>query len=55
MIVNVLHDLQTGTRPDVIMLQEKGCHLLLPDAESLSFQLSQFHNIMVKVDGLSRF
>jgi len=52
-IDNVLHGLQTGMGPDVIMLREKGRLLLWPDSGNLSLQLSQRHNVTVRVDGLS--
>jgi hypothetical protein len=35
-IENVLHGLQTGMGPGVIVLQEKGCLLLWPDSGNLS-------------------
>ena len=37
---NVLHGLQTGMGPGVIVLQEKGCLLLWPDSGNSSLQLS---------------
>lgn len=43
-IGNVLHGLQKGMVPAVIMSQEKGCLLLWPDSGSLSLQLSQRHD-----------
>jgi len=54
-IGNVLHRLQTGTVPDVIVLQEKVCLLLWPKAGSSSIQLSQHHNAVVRVKGFSGF
>ena len=52
---DVLHGLQTITRPGFIMLQEKGCLLLWPDSESLSLHLSLHYSVAVRVDGLSGF
>jgi len=52
---NVLHSLQTGMRPGVIVLQEKGCLLLWPDSGNSSLQLSQHRAVAVRVDGLSGF
>jgi hypothetical protein len=54
-IGNVLHGLQTGMGPGVVMLQEKGCLLLWPDSGNLSLQLSQHFDVAVRVDGLSGF
>ena len=39
-IDSVLHGLQTGMGPGVIMLQEKGCLLLWPGSGNSSLQLS---------------
>jgi len=39
----------------VIMFQEEGCPLLPPDSEILSLQLSQYRNVVVRVDDLSGF
>jgi len=44
-IDNVLHSLQTGMGPGVIVLQEKGCLLLWPDSGNSSLQLSQRRNV----------
>ena len=52
---NVLHGLQTGMGPGVIVLQEKGCLLLWPDSGNSSLQLSQRRNVAVRDDGLSGF
>jgi len=38
-IGNVLHGLQTGMGPGVVVLQEKGCLLLWPDSGNSSLQL----------------
>ena len=46
-IGSVLHDLQTGTGPGVIVLKEKGSSLLWPDSGSLSLQLCQHHYVAV--------
>jgi len=54
-IDDVLHGLQTGMGPGVIMLQEKGCLLLWPDCGNLSLQLSPCCDVAVRVDGLSGF
>jgi len=54
-IGNVLHDLQTGMGPVIITLQQKGCFLLWPDSGNLIIQLSQNHDVKVKVNGLSEF
>jgi len=54
-IGNVLHWLQTGKGPGVVMLQEKGCLLLWPDSGNLSLQLNQHRDVEVRVDGLSGF
>jgi len=53
-IAYVLHDLQTGMGPGV-MLQEKGYLLFWPDSGSSSIQLSQHCNVAVIVDSLSWF
>lgn len=53
-IAYVLHDLQTGMGPGV-MLQEKGYLLFWPDSGSSSIQLSQHHGVAVSTFGLSRF
>ena len=53
-ISSVLHCLQTDMGPRVIMLQEKGCLLFLPDSRSLSLQLGQCCNAVVRIDGLPR-
>lgn len=50
MISNVLHGLQTGMGPGVIVLQEKGCLYLCP--ASLNLQLSQCCYAEVRVDSL---
>ena len=42
----VLHSLQTGMVPGIIMLQEKGCLLLWPDSGSSSLQLTQLVQIL---------
>jgi len=47
----VLHILPTDMGPDVIMLQERGCLLLWPDSGSLSLQLSQCHDVAVRING----
>jgi len=54
-IDNVLHSLQIGMWPGIIVLQEKGCLLPWPDSGNSSFQFSQRHDVAVRVDGLSRF
>jgi len=54
-IDNVLHGLQTGIGPGVIVLQEKGCLLVWPDSGNSSLQLSQRRDVVVRVDGLSGF
>jgi len=54
-IDSVLHGLQTGMGPGVIVLQEKGCLLLWPDSGNLSLQLSQHCDVAVRVGGLSGF
>ena len=54
-IDNVLHGLQTGTGPGVIVLQEKGCLRLGPDSGNSSLRLNQRRDVAVKVDGLSWF
>jgi len=51
-IDNVLHDLQTGMWPGVILLQEDGCLLLCPDSGYSSLQLSERPDVAVRVDGL---
>ena len=51
----MLHGLQTGMGPGVVVLQEKGCLLLWPDSGNSSLQLSQRRDVVVRVDGLSRF
>jgi hypothetical protein len=50
-ICNVLHGLQTGLRPGIIMLQEKGCLLLWPDSGNSGLQLSKRGDVAVRVDG----
>lgn len=47
---NMLHHLQTGMRPGVTVLQEKGQLLLWPEAGSGSLQLSQCHDVAIRVD-----
>ena len=54
-IDNVLHGLQTGMGPGVILLQEKGCLLLWPDSGNSSLQLSQRRDIAIRFDRLSGF
>jgi len=51
----MLHGLQTGMGPGIIMLQEKRCLLLWPDPGNSSLQLSQRCEVAVRVDGLSGF
>jgi len=51
----VLHSLQIGMGPGVVVLQEKGRLLLWPDSGNSSLQLRQSCDVAVKVDGLSRF
>ena len=51
---NVLHSLQTGIGPGIITLPEKVCLLLQPDSGILSLQFNQQHNVVVRVDHLSR-
>jgi hypothetical protein len=51
----VLHGLETGLGPDNIMLQGKGCLLLGPDSGNSGLQLSQCHDVAVRIDGLSGF
>jgi hypothetical protein len=36
--------------PDIIVLQEKGCLLLWSDHGNSSLQLSQHHDVAVRVD-----
>jgi len=50
---NVLHGIQTGMGPGIVVLQEKGCLLLWPDSGNSSLQLSQRRDVAVRVDGLS--
>ena len=52
---DVLHGLQTGMGPGVILLQEKGCLLLWPDSGNSSLQLSQRRNRAVRFNRLSGF
>ena len=54
-IDSVLHGLQTGMGPGIIMLQQKGFILLWPDSGNSSLQLSQCRNVAVRGDGLSGF
>ena len=54
-IDNVLHGLQIGVGPGVIVLQEKGCLLLWPDSGNSSLQLDQRRNVAIRIDGLSGF
>ena len=54
-IDNVLHGLQTGMGPGVIVLKEKSCLLLWPGSGNSSFQLSQRRDVVVRVVGLSGF
>ena len=51
----MLHGLQTGMGPGVVVLQEKCCLLLWPDSGNSSLQLSQRPDVAVRVDGLSGF
>ena len=51
----MLHGLQTGMRPSVIMLQEQGCLLHCPDPVSSNLQLSKHCDVVVRVDDLSGF
>ena len=51
---NVLHGLETGMGPGVIVLQGKGCLLLWHDSGNTSLQLSQCRDVAVRV-GLSGF
>lgn len=51
-IGSVLRNLQIGMGPGVV--QEKGC-LLWPDLRSSSLQLSQHLDVVIRIDGLSRF
>jgi len=51
----VLHGLQTGMGPGVVVLQEKGCLLLWPESGNSSLQFSQRRDVAVRVDGLSGF
>ena len=51
----MLHGLQTGMGPGVIVLPEKGCFLLWPDSGNSSLQLGQSRDVAVIVDGLSGF
>jgi hypothetical protein len=48
---NMLHGLQAGMRPGVIVLQENGCLLLWPDSANSALQLSQNRDVAVRVDG----
>lgn len=52
---NVLHCLQTGTGPGIIMQQEKKSFLLCPASGSLSLELSQHYNVAFRADPLSAF
>jgi hypothetical protein len=52
-IENVLHGLQTGMGLGIIVLQEKGCLLPLPNSINSSLQLSKIRDVAVRVDGLS--
>jgi hypothetical protein len=49
------HGLQIGMEPGVILLHEKGCLLLWSDSGNSGLQLSQRHDVAVRVDGLSGF
>lgn len=51
----VLHGLQIGVGSGFIMLQEKSCLLFWPDFSSLSLQLSQHCDVVVRAADLSRF
>jgi len=53
LLVNICTSTDMG--PDVIELQEKACLLLWPDSRSLSLQLSQHCDVVVRADGLSEF
>jgi hypothetical protein len=48
---NVLHGLQTGMEPGVVVLQEKSCLILWPDSGNSRLQLSQRRDVAVRVDG----
>jgi len=52
---DVLHNLQNGLGPGIVMLQERVCLLLWPESGSSSLQLSQHHNVVVRVDDLLGF
>ena len=52
---DVLHNLQNGLGPGIVMLQERVCLLLWPESGSSSLQLSQHHNVAVRADSLSVF
>lgn len=52
---NMRHDLPNGRERGTIVLQEEGCLILWPDSGSLSIQLSQHRNIVVRVDCLFSF
>ena len=54
-IDSVLHSLQTGMGPGIIMLQVKGFLLLWPDSGNSSLYLCQLRDVAVRVDGLSGF
>jgi len=53
-IDNVLHGLQAGIGPGVILFQEKG-FLLWPDSGNSSIQLNKRRDVAVRVEGLSGF
>ena len=47
----MLHGLQTGKGPGVVVLQKKDCLFLWPDSGNSSFKLSQRRDVAVRVDG----
>ena len=52
---SVLHNFQTGLEPGVTTLREKTYLILWPDSGSWSLQLSQHHDVAVRVDCFSGF
>ena len=52
---NVLHSLQTGMGPGIIVFLEKRCLLRWPDSGSLRIQINQHPDVVVRIDDLHRF
>lgn len=52
---SMLHGLQAGIEPGIIVLQEKSCLLLWLDFGIISLQLSQCCNVVIRVDGFFGF